>query len=264
MTVFPVGTRLWTTHRASVSLPDTSALLELTVLAVAWTAGVRSDTSAPSSLGPSSLVACASQGSACPIVGSSCSIPGRISFANVFVGPNEAFSAVSALFVVRSSGGSAAIVALRSCWRAASALSVVSKLPTRLASWLWRDASARNTSSLPWTYVLRSCAWVPSSASLTIAEALNAPAEYFSDLLSAWPAVRPRTLGSWEESCAGVGCPLSEAPRPRTSVCRLPRASELSAARTRSSWTGPEVLAAGSVSPDDSTGAFGVPGCRST
>ena len=151
ITVFPVGTRLWVTQRASVLLCDTSAVLEWIVLAVAWTAGVRSATSPPSSLGPSSAVACASHGSAWPIVGSTCSIPGRIALANVFVGPNEASSAVSARLVVRSSGGSAAIVALRSFWLAASAASVVSNVVTRLASWLWREASARNTSSLPCT-----------------------------------------------------------------------------------------------------------------
>ena len=115
------------TQRASVLLCDTSLVLEWIVLAVASTAGVRSATRPPSSLWLSSAVACASHGSACPIVGSTCSIPGRIAFANAFVGPNEASSEVRARLVVRSSGGSAAIVALRSFCLAASADSVESK-----------------------------------------------------------------------------------------------------------------------------------------
>ena len=236
------------------------------MLAVACTAGVRSETSPPSSLGPNSAVACASHGSAAPIVGSTCSTPGRISFANVLVGPNEAFSEVSALLVVRSSGGSAAIEALRSFWRAANAAIVWSNVVTRLASWFWREASARNTSSLPWTDSLRSCGWVPSSAWLTIAFALNAPAEYSSDLFSAWPAVSPRTLGSWfwAASWAALGWSLSEAPRPCTSAWRFDRESVVSADSTRSSCTGPAVWGAGSVAPELRIGAFGVPGCRST
>ena len=139
------------THRASVFSATRASRLEWIVLPVAWTAGARSETRPLSSLGPSSAVASASHGSAAPIVGSTCSTPGRISFANAFVGPNEAFSDVSALFVVRSSGGSAAMLALRSFWRAANAASVLSNVVTRLASCPWREASARNTSSLPWT-----------------------------------------------------------------------------------------------------------------
>ncbi len=152
-------------------------MLELTVLAVACTAGVRSETRPPSSLGPSSAVACASHGSAWPIVGSSCSIPGRISLANAFVGPNEASSAVSALFVVRSSGGSAAIVALRSCWRAANAAIVVSNVADEARELALAGGESPEHLFVALTDSLRSCGCVPSSAWLTIAEALNAPAE---------------------------------------------------------------------------------------
>ncbi len=84
--------------------------------------------------------------------------------ANAFVGPNDASSEVSARFVVRSSGGSAAIVALRSCWRAANAAIVLSNVVTRLASWVSREARARKICSLPCTDSLRSWGCVPSRA----------------------------------------------------------------------------------------------------
>ena len=172
---------------------------------------------------------------------------------------------MSARFAVRSSGGSAAIVALRSCWRAASAAIVESNVVTRLASWFCRDASARNTCSLPCTAPLRSCGWEPSRAWLTIAEALNAPAEYFSERFSACAAVRPRTLGSWVASWAAVGVLLSAPPKPCTSVSRLARALEFSAREhavelDRARGVGRRQRLPGVFS----AGAFGEPGCRST
>ena len=99
---------------------------------------------------------------------------------------------------------------------------------------------------------------------MTIAEALNALAEYFSDSFSDWPAVSPRWLGSWVASCAAVGTLLSDEPRPCSRIWRLARALEFRADSTRSSWTGPLLCGELSVAPDDSGGACGVPGARLT
>ncbi len=264
MIALPVGITLWTRHRASVLLPLSSVSVELMVLEVSCTAGVSDDTSPPSSLGDTSASACAIHGSAALIVGPSCRTPGRIWRANACVGPKEASSAENAPLLAWSRGGSKAMVWLRSCCRDARVEVVASNVLTRLASWSWREPSALNTCSLPTTTPERSCGRDPSSAWLTIAEDLKASAEYLSDRLSACAPVSPRTLGSWDASCAAVGRPLSADPRPTSSVCRFPRAAALSVERTRSSWTGPVVFAAGRVAADGSVGAPGVPGCRST
>ena len=151
-----------------------------------------------------------------------------------------------------------------SCWRAASAPIVALNDVTKSSRRFGSEASAPNVCAVPVTTPDRSWGCWPNSAALTIAEALNAPAAYCSDWLSASPAVSPRTLGSWVASCAAVGRPLSERPKPCRSVCRSARVLERSADSTRSSWTGPVVCEAGSVCPDRTIGAAGVPGCRST
>ena len=99
---------------------------------------------------------------------------------------------------------------------------------------------------------------------MTIEEARNASTEYFRERFSACPPVSRRVLGSCVTSCPGGAGAFSEDPSPWSSVWRFARASELSAASTRSICTGPEVCGAGSVEPDARTLAPGVPGRRST
>ncbi len=120
MNSLPVGIRLCVKQLASLSAEDSNDFVAPIVLAVFWTAGVRSLSRPPSSLGETSAVAWAIHGSASWIVGPSCLTPGSSSRANCCVGPNEASSAVSADCVRRSNGGSSAIVWLRSCCREAS------------------------------------------------------------------------------------------------------------------------------------------------
>ena len=149
------------------------------VLGVFWTAGVRYCSRPPSSLGETSAVDWAIHGSPAVIVGPSCLTPGQELAGELLGRPERRVErGVGATPSGAAAAGSSAIVWLELLLargqRGHRRVERVHEARELLAA---ARRAPRNTSELPLDRLVRSCGWVPSSASLTIAEARNAPAE---------------------------------------------------------------------------------------
>ena len=132
-------------------------------------AGWRSATSPWSSAGDISARAWVSHGKAALIVAGVSSTPGIISSAHARVDGNAAFRLSSAGWAAASVSGSSWMVWRRFPSCEASAAIVVLKFVIRSFSWTSRLASALKTRCWPLISFDRSCGWVPSVASFTIA-----------------------------------------------------------------------------------------------
>jgi len=75
--------------------------------------------------------------------------------------------------------------------------------------------------------------------------------------------LRPCTSGSCSAFSAASGLRVKPSPKPIRKFCRLARVSVFSVSSTWSSWTGSDVCVIGSVAPECSTLAEGLPGCSS-